>query len=168
MKRRILAIAVLALVAGGVYWWLQNDPHQREVRRIQKRLQDLASDASFPENAPALSKFAYPSTLTGYFTDPAQLDITFGDRAISRSYTRSQLEEDAAALRLAVRALNIQFLDIAVDLDEDFESALAHLTAKIYFANDPEYAVQEFRLTMAKPGGDWLVKRVETVKTIEQ
>src|SRR5690606_7263094 len=97
-----------------------------------------------------------------------ELDVSAGERNVQGIMTRSQLEEGAAALRATAPGLKIEFLDIAVDLEAPPTRATAHLTAKIHFVRDPDYAIQEFRLTLVKVDNDWLVERIETVRTMER
>jgi hypothetical protein len=168
VKRRVIVWGVLVALALGGFLWLQIDPTGREIRRIQRRLTQLAETASFHEGDPPLKKFGYPGSISKYFTDPTELDVSAGERNVNGTLTRSQLEEGAAALRATAPGLKIEFLDIAVELETPPTRATAHLTAKIHFLREPDYAIQEFRLTLAKVETDWLVERIETVRTMER
>jgi hypothetical protein len=158
---------VLVIAGGAVVWWYQRDPRQRETHRIQERLSSLAEAISFSPQDATLKRLSYPQTISGFFADPTTLDVAIGDRNIQETLTRAQLEE-MAARRLGARGLSIQFLDIAVSLDSAITQATAHLTAKVQFAGDAEYSIQEFRFGLGKTNSNWVVHSVETLRTMEQ
>lgn len=168
LRRWILPLAALALVAGALGFRVFSDPEAREVRRVRARLMALASAASFKETDPPLLRLAYAGRLTDYFLDPTQLEVTLGARSAHESMTTAQLRDGATALRAASRGLSVEFIDIAVKLlDATRTRAEAHLTTKIYFLGDPDYFVQEFKILLEKPESEWRVRRVSTVRTME-
>jgi hypothetical protein len=60
----------------------------------------------------------------------------------------------------------VQFVDVSVRVGTDRTSATADLTAKGNVAGENEMQVQELRFTFRKSGRDWLINRVEMVKTL--
>jgi hypothetical protein len=146
VRRRIviLALAVLTLAAG-IFLWSFGDSRTRETRRIQRRLESLAQDASFSERDHAFRRLAYSGQLAGYFAETVVFDTPEGQWPQDKTMKRSELEAFAAAVRTR-RGLDMKFLDIAVHLEEPPTNAIAHLTSKIYFTGDQDYWVQEFRL----------------------
>lgn len=167
MKRRLLlALSLGCLVLGaGVTWWLQNDPQARAIRHIHRQLDDLATEVSCSPNEAVLRRLSYPSRVARFFTDPTELDVGDGERTLRGKHTRSYLEEIAAGTRAAFQGLRVQFLDVKITL-LDPHHATAYLTAKIEFATDKDYSIQEFQLSLAEQNGDWLIEKSESVRTM--
>jgi len=164
-RRAILLVLLLALVGGGAAFWIWNDPRQREIKRVQHRLLDLAKDASFSEKDPLFKRLGYPQRVVAFFDENIEVAVE-GARQEHRVMGRAQLLENATQLRAGFRGLSVQFLDPQVELAEDLRSAVVHLTSKIYFTGDSDYTVQEFRIALVKQGNAWMVRKVETVKTM--
>lgn len=154
--------------AGVLALWLLSDPRKRELQRVERRLQELAETVSFAENDPVFRRLGYPQNVVEFFTTNVQFDVELSPRQQHELWVgRDQLLERATVVRAGVRGLRVQFLDPEVRLGEDLHSATAHLTSKIYITGESDYIVQEFRLALVKPAGTWLVRKVETVKTME-
>jgi hypothetical protein len=157
------ALALAGLLAAGAF----GDAQSREIRRVRQRLLKLAEAASFQEKDPPFAKLRYADRVTGYFATETEFDLQMGQRSPQGTFTRSQLHEGAAALRASGKGLSVEFIDIAVQLTPTPTQATAHLTSKIYFVGDPDYFVQEFRVGLEKSTNSWLVRRLETVRTME-
>lgn len=169
MKRWWPAVLLAAMALGGWVAFQQlGNPHAREVRRIRQRLEGLAAAVSFTDKDPIFVKLGYPDRLVSYFADPTHLDLSVGRRHEQATRTRGELRDGLASLRAAATGLSVEFLDIAVELDAARQGAVAHLTSKIYFTGDADYWVQEFRLDLEKPQDHWLVRRITTIRTMEQ
>ena len=69
-----------------------------------------------------------------------------------------------ALQRLA--GLRVEFLDVNVSLAADRQTAVANLTCRATRAGDKDFVVQEFDFHMRKVGRDWLIERIDTVKTL--
>lgn len=176
MKRRALILALVVLAAGSTLAWRQlADPHAREVRRIQARVAALANALSFSEKDPPFVRLGYAGKVTQFFDDPISLDVSLGQYVAHETLHRSRLPEGLAGMRLNYRGLEVEFIDIVVDLppaalapDNPRPNATVHLTSKIQFVGDRDYWVQEFRLDLQRVEGQWLVRGVTTLKTMER
>ena len=63
--------------------------------------------------------------------------------------------------------MTIEFPDINVTVAPDKETAVVDLTAKARIPGDANFYVQEMKLVWKRVGRrDWLIERVETVKTL--
>jgi hypothetical protein len=64
--------------------------------------------------------------------------------------------------------LKIEFLDMNVVLAPDKESATVNLTAKITSSDESDFQAQEFKITLKKINGEWLILKVENVRTLSR
>lgn len=168
IRRRILVLVlVIAAALVGFLLW-SRDPRAREIRRIQTRLEEFARSLSFTDKDPPFVRLGYAGRAVGFFADPVQFDMTLGSRVLQGPVPVERLREGAAGLRATSAGLSIRFSDIAVDLDQTSTNASAHLTARIFFAGDNDYLVQEFRMRLEKSNADWRVREVRTVRTMDQ
>lgn|GEM_PF-3132872 len=169
MKRRffLLAGGAVVLAAGwGVLAW--GDPRNREMRRVEKRLLALAEAVSFSEKDSMFLRLGYPEKVRGFFGPTTELDITVGSREAHATLVNSELKERVGLMRATAKGLSVQFLDVAVTMNEALNEATAHLTSKIYFTGEPDYLVQEFRVQLGKQAEQgWRVSRIGTVRTME-
>ena len=177
MNRRtfLLGATTTVFAAAGAAWWLLPDPAERERRRIRTRLLDLAKALSFTEKDSPFLRMGYAERVTRFFDETVDLDLTVGPYVATESLHRSRMPEGLAGLRLGNRGLVVEFIDIAVELSDATldpaavrPTASAHLTSRIYFTGDRDYWVQEFRFELVRAAGDWLVRGVATVKTMER
>ena len=64
------------------------------------------------------------------------------------------------------RSLKVQCLEPVIALGADQKSAIVDLTIRAETAGDKYLVVQEMKFTMKEVDGEWLILRVETVKTL--
>jgi hypothetical protein len=79
---------------------------------------------------------------------------------------RDDLLSAVAGARSAVHGFNVEFFDILVTVAPDQNSAVANLTAKGNVPAEKDFYVQELKFLLKKVEGQWLIFRVETVKTL--
>ncbi len=156
----VLTLSTLALL-------FTSDPRAREARRVRSRLKALATAVSFKESDAPFVRLGYPGRIVDFFGEGTEVDITLGSRSAHQSFTRSELKEGAAGLRATNRGVSVEFTDVAVTPDLEQGRAEAHLTAKIFFLGDHDYFVQEFRVGLVKADGEWRIRRMATVRTME-
>jgi hypothetical protein len=63
-------------------------------------------------------------------------------------------------------SLKVEFPDMSITVGPDKLSAVADVVVQVQAAGDKDYYVQEMKFTFQKIGGDWLITRVETVRTL--
>ena len=68
--------------------------------------------------------------------------------------------------RSAVSSLKVEFPDMNITVGPDKLSAVAEVVVQVQAAGNKDYYVQEMKFTFQKIGGDWLITRVETVRTL--
>lgn len=165
MKRWLLRAALLAVVAGLVWGVLRLFPGPEE--RVRRRLLALAEAVSFAGEESTVRQLAQVGGLEGFFTPDVEVRVQVGRRGGGQLAGRAEVREAAAAARLRLRGLQVEFFDIVVTVAPDRATAQAHLTSKIQITGDADYHVQEFKLDLVRGEQNWQVRRVETVETIE-
>jgi hypothetical protein len=159
--RLILAVALLG--AGFWSWhWLFPSPEQV----IRKRLIQLAAVACIPPNEAPLAKIANAHKLASFFSEDVEVSLSPGGYSPLNVSGREELLQMAIGARSTLGSLKVEFPDIVVSLGPDKSSATVDLTAKAMVPSEKDFGVQELRVSIKKVGGDWLITRVETVKTL--
>jgi len=160
--KTLLALAALgALVLGG-YFWLHPTPE----KAIRKRLLELARVASFAGNEAPLAKLVNAQKLSSFCGPNVELTVDFPGVRGETVRSREEVLQAAAGARQSLRGLHVEFLDITVELGADRISAVANLTARAQVTGDRDDYIQELRFTFKKIENEWLITKVETVKTL--
>lgn len=167
MKTWLRRIVLAALLAGLGFWgWRALFPSPEHV--IRQRLTELARDASFAANEGALAKLANAQTLTSFCTPDVVITVNTPGRSQQTLNGRDELLQAVMAARASLRGLNVEFFDILVTVAPDGTSAVANLTARGRVPEERDSYVQELEFKLRKAEGEWLIFRVETVKTLSR
>jgi hypothetical protein len=67
---------------------------------------------------------------------------------------------------MSLGSLKVDFPDINIVLGPDGQSAEVDLTAVGKVSSEPDPEVCELKFLLTRTGGDWMIRRVETVKTL--
>lgn len=165
MKKWVGLIILLAALAGVGYWvWITFFPSPEIA--IRKRLAALAEVAAFPANEAPLSRLANAQKLGNFFTTDVEITVDIPGRSQQTFSGREELVQAAVAARSTVNGLNVEFLDIIVVLAPDNETAVVNLTAKAKIPGERDFYVQELKFSLKNIKGDWMIFKVETVKTL--
>jgi hypothetical protein len=78
---------------------------------------------------------------------------------------RDEIAKAVLAAHSAADGQKVEFLDVSVAVGPDKQSAVADLTARAQIAGDKDFSVQAMKFTLQKIDGQWLITRVETVRT---
>jgi hypothetical protein len=165
MKKWSLRIFLLAVLVGlGLWGWRAWFPGPEAV--IRKRLTELARTASFSANEGALAKLANAQSLTAFCTPDVEITVDIPGHSTQTINGHDELLSAVAGARSAVHGLNVEFFDILVTVAPDQNSAEANLTAKGKVSGEKDFYVQELKFLLKKVEGQWLIFRVETVRTL--
>jgi hypothetical protein len=167
MKRwtfRLIFVAVLLALGG--WLWLTFFPRPEKV--IRKRLQEFARTASFASNEGSLAKMDNSQRLTAFCTDDVELMLDVQGYPEVRVSGRDAFFQGAMTIRTHLSSVSIEFLDIVIALAPSNESAVANLTAKVRVPGEKDMIPQELKMMLKKVDGKWLIRKVETVKTLGQ
>lgn len=165
----VLRIVLLALLLGGGAWlWMYFHPGPEAA--IRRRLADVARVVSFAGKEGMVARAAQSQKLAGYFGREVTLMIDLPELSTREAITREEIAQLALLLRSSpyFNSLKVQFLDPVVTLGADRKSAIVELTLHAETAGDKYRVVQEMKFTLKEAEGEWLILRVDTVKTLNQ
>jgi hypothetical protein len=165
VKRWLFRLLLLsALAALGCWGWRALFPDPEQV--VRKRLAELAQAASIAPNESPLARLANSQKLIGFFTRDVEVAVDVPGQSLQTFSGRDALSEAVTGARSCLQSLKIQFLDVHVALGEDRQTAIVNLTAIARMPGEKDPVPQEMKLSLKKIDGDWLVQKVETVKTL--
>jgi hypothetical protein len=165
MKWLWRSLAILVVLAGGFWLWQALNPSPQKI--IRARLQQLAREFTFSPSESDLARLGKISRLPGYCAEEVEVQIAFRDHAEQRTFTREMILAAATGLRHEVaNGLKVEFLDQQVALDGN-ANAVVELTMKVTTPGDNQFNVQEMKFALSKTNDQWLIYRVETVRTLK-
>ena len=159
--RAVVAAAILML---GLFAWQRFSPSPEMA--IRNQMAAVARTASFSSHESALAKLSNSQKLAAFCTEDVEITIEVPGRSQQTFGGRPEVEQAAMGARSALGSLNIEFLDLNVTLGTDKSSAVVNLTAKGKLPYEKDILVQELKFSLKKMKGEWLINRVETVKTL--
>ena len=162
-------ILITAAVIGLGFWgWRVLFPSPQHL--ITTRLMKLARTASFDPQDGALTRANKARQLLDLFTPDVQVEIDlrgYGQITFNgRDEVQSAVLAEMAPGRWA--GLKVEFSDISVVLGPDRQTAVANLTGKATLDGQSDFIVKEFNFSLRKVQRNWLIYRVETVKTLSE
>jgi len=161
--RRLLLIAVVI----GIGFWVWTAWFTNPKQVIKNRLNQVARLASFEPNEGAISRLAKIQRLGLLFAEDVQVMVDIpGYEAHTFSRREEVMQVVMASPRLG-NGLSAQFLDMNIQLGSGDQSALVELTLEAKINGESDILAQEMKFTLKKIKGDWLITRVETVKTLK-
>ena len=164
MKRIVQVTVGIIGAALLIYFILKLFPN--DVRVIEKNTKRLAALASFTANELPLSRLQNTRELANFFATDAQVavDVPGASQSISG---REELFQMAMAARSSHPGAQVDLLDVTVALDPGKKDAIVDTTLKAKLANQSELVIQELKITWRKLEGDWLIQKIETVRTVQ-
>jgi hypothetical protein len=158
--RSVVAGAVLAALAvAAVRWWW---PDERTA--ITRRLHELAALASAPEQDDTLGRVANLAALRRYLAQDVTIDAGTGVPPIKGR---------DALLGLAARGqtagIELALADVQVHIERN-GLATVYLTATLTRRGAARDGIdaRELLLSMQKANGQWIISRVEPLRTLER
>ena len=166
MKIAVRVLLLVALIGGGIWLWMHFHPGPEKA--IRRRLADMAEQISFQSGEGMVAKAMRSEKLASYFAREVSLMIDLPEISSHESMSRDEISKFALALRSTpyFRSLKVQCIDPVITLGADHKSAMVDLTIRAETAGDKYLVVQEMKFTMKEVEGEWLILRVETVKTL--
>ena len=155
--------AVLCLILGFTAWHFFFPNHEQFLR---KRLTELAELCSFPPNQPPLTALKDCQRAVSFCAPDVEIIINVPNYPMEKISGRDDLRQKAIASRGFPGGLKVEFLDMAIKVAPDKQSAVATLTGKARLGGERDFFLQELKFTFKRVDSDWLISRVETVRTL--
>ena len=156
-------VAAAALITAAIWIWHTLFPGPEQV--IRKRLAQLAKTASSNSGEGAIAKASRAQSLTTFFTPDVEITVDVPELNQSIHGT-AELMQLAMAARSMGRSIKVDLLDISVIVAPDKLTAVAHMTGEAKISGESTLQVQELRAHFTKVQRDWLIDKVETVRTL--
>jgi len=164
MKIAIRLVLLAAMAALGFWLWTVLFPGPEKV--IRGKMSTLATTATFGSADSNLNRAAKAANLVGYFSEDAQISLDVSGYGTISISGRDEIRERSYGGFAALPALKVEFLDVTVRLGADQQTADVTCTARVYVGNSKDYGVQEMHFQFKRVEKNWLISRVETVKTL--
>jgi hypothetical protein len=162
----IFRLVALAVLAGLGFWlWTVFFPSPEKV--VLKKVSSLAATATVAAGDSAFSRAAKVSELISYFSTDAEITYDISGVGAGSLSGRDEIREAAGGGFIRVSSLNVQFNDATARVAADKQSAEVSCTAKVSTGDSRDFGIQELRFEFKKIDRDWLITRVETVKTLQ-
>jgi len=162
MVFRILLFAALAAL--GIWLWLVLFPSPEKV--IRQRLMELARTASFSANGSDLARLAAARNLAGFFDANVELNVDLPQLGQRRSMDRDEITQLSLFASSRTGGTKVKFPDLNITVAPGRRSAVVDLTVTAAVGGESDSFVQEMKFTLHKIDGQWLITRVETVRTL--
>jgi hypothetical protein len=164
MKIALRFILFAALVALGVWLWFILFPRPEKV--IRWRLTELARTVSSSANESDLARLAAARSVAGFFAATVELNVDLPELGQHNSLDREEITQLALMGRSRAGGLRVKFPDINITVAPDQQSAVADLAVEANISGERDSVVREMKFTLRKTDGQWLITRVETVRTL--
>jgi hypothetical protein len=164
MKNVIRITVALVLIGLGVWLWLYLHPSPEVA--IRRRLAEVAKTVSFSGQEGMISRAARSQKFADYFGKEVTLHIDLPEGTQHEAASRDEIAKTYMWLRWNFRTFTVEFLDPNITLGPDRKSAILEVTVRAATSSEKYFIVQELRLTMREVEGEWLILRVETIKTL--
>jgi hypothetical protein len=158
---RIAMIAALAAL--GIWLWTVLFPSPEKV--IRKRLTELTRTVSSSSNESDLARLAAARSVAGFFSTNVELNVDLPELG-QRTMDREEITQAALMARSRTGGLSVKFTDLNIAVVPDKQSAVADLTVQANVSGERNPFVQQMKFTLRKTDGQWLITRVETVRTL--
>ena len=163
MKIIIRIVLLAALAALGVWLWTVLFPSPEKV--IRRRLMELARTVSSSSNESDLTRLAAARSVAGFFASTVELNVDLPELG-QRTLDREELTQLALLARSRAGGVHVKFPDITITVAPDKQSAVADLTVEANVSGERDSIVREMKFTLRKTDGQWLITRIETIRTL--
>jgi hypothetical protein len=157
----------LFAVLGALGFWLYTVLFPSPEKVVLKRIASLAATANVSAADGAITRAAKVSDLIGYFSSDAVINYDTSGGGARTVSGRDEIREIAAGGFANVTSLAVKFQDATARVGPDQQSAQVGCTAQVSAGDKKDFGIQELRFQLKKIEGDWLITRVETVKTLQ-
>ena len=164
--RLAIRLILLAVTIGLCTWlWIYLYPTPQEA--IRRQLVALAKSATLEKTEGNIAAALHANAFSEFFGREVALNME--PRAMfPDSVERSEIAKIMLRLRTESRSLDVKILDPIITVGANEKSAIVELTVNVAAEGDRHLLVQEMKFTMKEVEGDWIIVRVETVRTLNR
>ena len=161
----LFRLGLLTLFAALAFWlWTVCFPAPEKV--IRQRLDKVATLLSFNSKEGNIARVANVLQLTGSFAPNIEITVDAPAQSQQAFHGRDEIHTAALAARQNLAGLAVEFVDQTITLTPDKTEATVILTGKARVSGDRDLFVQELKFRLQKINGEWLIIRIETVRTL--
>ena len=164
MKIVIRLLLLVGLIAMGFWLWSVFFPSPEKA--IRNRLNKAARLASFSANEGNIARVANIEALGTYFTDEIEIKVDVPNYESHTFTRREELTQATMAARSVASSVKADFPDITVVLDAGGQTATANVTLRADINGEKNSVIQELKVYLKKVNGDWLIYRLDTLRTL--
>jgi len=164
---KIAGRLILVVILAALGFWLYTVFFPNLEKVVLKRVASLAKTVTVTPNDGNITRAAKVSSIISYFSTDAEIHVE-GPEIGNKSITgRDEIREIAAGGMANVSSLSVQFDDATAHIGADKQSAEVDCTARVSVKDSKDFGIQELHIQLKKIDGDWLITKVETVKTLQ-
>jgi hypothetical protein len=164
MRLTLRVILLAVAIAGCVWLWFYLHPTPEEA--IRRMLKDVARSVSYEKPGGMIAAAARAEKLSAHFAREVYLTIDLPELSHQEASSREEIAMWAMKLRSYFHSLKVELLDPNITLGGDKQSALVDFTLRVEAAGDKYLVAQEMRFYLREVDGEWIIRRVETVRTL--
>jgi len=164
---KIASRLVLLAALGGLGFWLWTVLFPNPEKVVLGRISQLAAVATIRPGDGAITRAAKVSKLISFFSADAVISYDVAGLGARSLSGRDEIREIAAGGFANVKSLAVRFQDATARVGADPQSATVACTMRVSAGDDKDFGIQELRIQFQKIDGDWLMTRLETVKTLQ-
>jgi hypothetical protein len=165
MKIWVVRVILLAVVVAiGVWVWKTFFPGPEQA--IRRNLKQFAQAISFSSGEGNLTRVADSQKAVSLCASNIDISIEatgYPPQSITGS---AELFQALMLARARLASLQVEFLDPNIRLAPNKDSAVVDLTARGRSPGERDIQVMELKFTLQKVGNQWLIRKIETVKTL--
>jgi hypothetical protein len=166
MKMALRLFLVAVLLALGLWLWVVLFPSPEKI--IRRRFAELARTVSVSAGESDLARLLAARNLAGFCATNVEMNLDLPRFGQVSSMDREEITQLALAASSRGGGLKVQFPDLNVTVAPDRQSAVVDLTVTAVIPGESDSLVQEMKITLHKIDGQWLVTRVETIRTLSR
>ena len=156
----LLAVGVLI----GIWAWKALFPGPEKA--IRRNLTQFAHAISFGSNEGNLTRVSSSQKAVSLCTSNVEISVEATGYPPQSLNGSAELFQALMLARTRLASLQVEFLDPNISLAPNKQSAVVDLTARGRSPGERDMQVMELKFTLQKVGGHWLIRKIETVKTL--
>jgi hypothetical protein len=165
MKKLLRLLFLVALIVLGIWAWRSWFPDPRTA--ITNRLNKLARLASYSSQEGNIARVASIERMRAFFTKNVEVIVDVPGAGSHTFSDRDELMQAALSVRSAASSIQAQLIDLNIQLGPAGETAVVDLTLRAKVSDEVDAVVEDLNFTMKKISGDWMISRVQTIKTLK-